>query len=144
MKLLTVATSACALLLLSACNQPAANSQAEAPASAPEPAPAETPDSAPPSLVTDTWVGKWTGPEGLFLEIKAGATPGAYALTLKDNLDTQADYPAQATGDMITFTRAGKTETIRAGTGAETGFKYLADKRDCLIVVANTEGYCRD
>lgn len=135
----TAAVSAAALLLLAACNQPAANQQAEAPAAAPE-----TPDSAPPSLVTDTWLGKWTGPEGLFLEIKPGAAAGAYTLTLKDNLDTQADYPAQASGDTITFTRAGKGETIRGGTGAETGFKYLAEKRDCLIVVANTEGYCRD
>lgn len=130
---------ACALSLLAACNQPAANPQAEAPAAAPESAP-----SAPPSLVADTWVGRWTGPEGLFLDIKPGAAAGLYTLTLKDNLDAQADYPAQAAGDAITFTRAGKLETIRAGTGTETGFKYLAAKRDCLIVVPGAEGYCRD
>ena len=132
--------AAAALLMLAACGQPAgdASPKADPPTEA-----AETPDAAA-SLVTDTWLGKWTGPEGLFLEIKPGASAGVYALTVKDNLDTQADYSAQADGEVIHFTRAGKEETIRAGIGAQTGFKYLDGKRDCLIVVENTEGYCRD
>jgi len=137
MKYLIAAT---ALFLLAGCGQPAgdANPKAEPAATT-----AETPDTAE-TLVTDTWVGRWTGPEGLFLEIKPGAASGQYALTLKDNLDTQADYPGHADGEVITFARKDKAETIRAGTGAQTGFKYLADKRDCLIVVEGAEGYCRD
>ena len=44
---------------------------------------------------------------------------------------------------MIRFTRDGKDLTIRPGTGAETGFKWLAEKENCLIVIAGEEGYCR-
>lgn len=91
------------------------------------------------------WAGRWTGPEGLFLDIKPAkdGQPGHFALTIKDNLDTQGDYEGTAQDGTIVFTRNGKTETIRPGTGPETGFKYLADKKDCLIVQTGKEGYCR-
>ena len=49
-----------------------------------------------------------------------------------------------ADGSQVVFERNGRTETLRAGFGKETGFKYLADKQDCLILVLNMEGYCRD
>jgi hypothetical protein len=115
----------------------------------PAPAPSEAAPAVPgtPAAATTstpaTWEGRWNGPEGLFLDI-AHRDGGTYELTLKDNLDTEAVYGAQAEGDVLRFTRAGIVQTIRSGTGAETGFKYLADKQDCLIVVANQEGYCRD
>ncbi|WP_070155036.1 hypothetical protein [Sphingobium phenoxybenzoativorans] len=91
------------------------------------------------------WAGRWTGPEGLFLDIKPSkdGQPGHFALTIKDNLDTQGDYMGTAQDGAIVFERNGKTETIRPGAGAETGFKYLADKTDCLIVQSGKEGYCR-
>lgn len=94
---------------------------------------------------TGGWAGRWTGPEGLFLDIKPAKNgqPGQFALTIKDNLDTQGDYVGTAGDGTIMFERDGKTETIRPGTGAETGFKYLADKKDCLIVQSGKEGYCR-
>ena len=96
-------------------------------------------------LPTDDWVGKWTGPEGLFLDIQPSpdGKPGHYALTNKDNLDRQGDYPGVAEGATIRFVRDGKDLAIRPGTGDETGFKYLAGKSDCLIVVKGQEGYCR-
>jgi hypothetical protein len=96
-------------------------------------------------LPTDDWVGKWTGPEGLFLDIQPSPNgkPGHYALTNKDNLDRQGDYPGIAEGTTIRFVRDGKDLAIRPGTGEETGFKYLAGKSDCLIVVPGQEGYCR-
>ena len=43
----------------------------------------------------------------------------------------------------IRFVRDGKDLAIRPGNGDETGFKYLAGKQDCLIVIAGQEGYCR-
>jgi hypothetical protein len=97
------------------------------------------------ALPTDAWVGRWTGPEGLFLDIQPASNgkPGHYALTNKYTLDDQGDFPGTAEGMTIRFVRAGKDLAIRPGKGAETGFKYLADKQDCLIVVANQEGYCR-
>lgn len=131
--------SLCLPILLAACGPQPAAPPAPSEASPPAPGtPAAAIDSTP-----DTWVGRWNGPEGLFLQIdhRQGAT---YELTLKDNLDSQATYGAQAEAGVLRFTRGGAVQTIRPGTGAETGFKYLADKQDCLIVVANQEGYCRD
>jgi hypothetical protein len=101
----------------------------------PPPASASVPDRS-------AWSGRWIGPEGLFLQIDpAGA--GRYHLILKDNLDSQATYEAEATAEGLRFVRNGETLTIRQGTGPETGFKWLADKADCLIVAPGREGYCR-
>jgi hypothetical protein len=96
--------------------------------------------------VTDAWIGRWTGPEGLFLDIAPdGAGSGRYKLTIKADLDSAGDkYDGRVEGDTIRFTRNGAEQTIQAGTGPETGFKWLADKADCLIVAAGKEGYCRD
>lgn len=96
-------------------------------------------------LPTDDWVGKWTGPEGLFLDIQPSpdGTPGHYALVNKDNLDRQGDYTGIAEGATIRFVRDGKDLAVRPGTGDETGFKYLAGKTDCLVVIVGKEGYCR-
>jgi hypothetical protein len=92
---------------------------------------------------TDAWLGRWKGPEGLFLDIRKGGTAGTYGLTLKATLDGQADYVGTAEDATIRFVRAGRTETIHAGTGKETGHKWLAEMGDCLIIVAGKEGYCR-
>jgi hypothetical protein len=96
-------------------------------------------------LPTDDWVGRWNGPEGLFLDIQPSSDgePGHYAITNKDNLDRQNDYSGIAEGSTIRFVRDGKDLAIRPGSGDETGFKYLAGKQDCLIVVPGQEGYCR-
>ncbi|WP_242125041.1 hypothetical protein [Sphingobium sp. Sx8-8] len=96
-------------------------------------------------LPTDDWAGRWTGPEGLFLDIQPSpdGQPGHYAITNKDNLDRQGDYDGVADGSTIRFVRDGKDLAIRPGKGVETGFKYLAGKSDCLILVPGKEGYCR-
>lgn len=132
---------AAAALTAAACGQPAEDrSQTAAPAAS---EPAVAPVTPPPVADVSRWLGRWNGPEGLFLDIKAGAQPGTVALTLKDNLDTQADYVGRLNGDFIRFERRGAAESIRFGTGAETGFKYLQDRTDCVIVIAGQEGYCR-
>lgn len=94
---------------------------------------------------TDRWIGRWTGPEGLFLDIQPSpdGRKGHYAIANRDTLDREADYAGVADGETIRFTRDGKTLAVRAGSGAETGFKYLVGKSDCLIVVPGREGYCR-
>ncbi len=96
--------------------------------------------------VTDGWIGRWTGPEGLFLDIaRDPAAAGRYRLTIKADLDGDGDvYSGRADGAAIRFARGGHDVTIRPGRGADTGFKWLADKQDCLIVVPGQEGYCRD
>ncbi|MGE4220315.1 MAG: hypothetical protein AB7G39_12790 [Alphaproteobacteria bacterium] len=90
------------------------------------------------------WLGRWNGPEGTFLSLAPGAASDEMRMTLKDNLDSQDTYVATVSADRLRFTRDGIVETIRHGTGTETGFKWLADKQDCLIVVPGREGYCRD
>lgn len=90
---------------------------------------------------TSSFTGKWTGPEGTSLTITPSGAANAYKVTVQ-NLDGPRDFPGTATADGITFTRDGKSLTIHHGTGADTGMKWLADKKDCLVVDAN-EGYCR-
>lgn len=102
-------------------------------------------NAAPAALPTDSWIGRWTGPEGLFLDIARapGGDAGRYAIVNKDRLDRQADYSGVADGATIRFVRDGEDITLRPGKGADTGFKWLADKTDCLIAVPGQEGYCR-
>lgn len=101
--------------------------------------------TAPAVLPTDAWVGRWTGPEGLFLDIQPApdGRPGQYAITNRDNLDREASYSGVADGEAIRFDRDGRQLNLRPGKGDETGFKYLAGKTDCLIVEVGKEGYCR-
>jgi hypothetical protein len=120
-----------ALLLAAAC----------APAERPAPPPASTVPPAPPAtLRTDAWLGEWKGVEGTSLRL---ARKGAgYAVTIA-NLDGPRTFDAAAAGDAVTFTRDGKTEQIRATDGAGTGMKWLADRKDCLVVTVGSEGFCR-
>lgn len=89
---------------------------------------------------TDAWLGKWTGPEGTFLELAGGH--GKYDVTVQ-NLDGPRKFEGRYADGGIEFDRDGARETIRATNGAETGMKWLADKKNCLTVRAG-EGYCRD
>ena len=59
------------------------------------------------------------------------------------SLDGPATYEGVAAGDRIEFKREGKTESIRAGSGRETGMKWLLEKKDCLII-REGEGFCRE
>ncbi|HEX7374931.1 MAG TPA: alpha/beta fold hydrolase [Steroidobacteraceae bacterium] len=87
----------------------------------------------------DEWLGRWTGPEGTYLELtRRGA---GYDVTIQ-SLDGVATYEGRAAGDRIEFHRAGRTESIRATNGADTGMKWLLDKARCLTV-RKGEGYCR-
>ncbi|HEX7858186.1 MAG TPA: hypothetical protein VF503_31270 [Sphingobium sp.] len=128
-------------------NNVAANNMAQAPTveAMEEPDSVRGPENEAVGLPADQWVGRWAGPEGLFLDIQPSPNgkPGHYAITNRDTLDRQADYPGVAEGTAIRIRRDGADLKIRPGTGDETGFKYLAGKQDCLIVVAGREGYCR-
>ncbi|WP_157217704.1 hypothetical protein [Flavisphingomonas formosensis] len=93
------------------------------------------------ALPTDGWIGKWTGVEGLALDIAKGSGPGAYRLTL-DLLDSHNVYEGEADGSVIRFRRGDVVETIRQVPGSETGLKWLADKPNCLMIKPG-EGFCR-
>ena len=128
-----------ALTLLAACNQESKP--------APKPAPASVQATlVPPTPPTDQWVGKWTGVEGLHLSIAKDDSIGRghYLLTMQYGLDADdsGTFKGEASEDGIAFTRPDGPQLLRAGDGAATGLKWLADKKDCLIV-ATGEGYCR-
>jgi hypothetical protein len=123
--------AAALLLVVAAC----------APAERPAPPPATT--TAPATTAVpraDAWLGEWKGVEGTFLRLERKGA--AYAVTIA-NLDGPRTFDATAAGDRVTFVRDGKTETIRATDGAGTGMKWLAEKTDCLVVTAGSEGFCR-
>jgi hypothetical protein len=89
--------------------------------------------------LTDRWNGKWLGPEGTFLEIAGSGEK--YQIVVR-NLDGARTFDGIRSGDRITFERDGTRESIRSGSGEETGMKWLTDKSDCLVIKPG-EGYCR-
>jgi hypothetical protein len=88
----------------------------------------------------ESWLGKWNGPEGTYLEI---ARDGAqYDIVIK-NLDGETRYSAIEQDGTLQFMRDEMGETIKPGTGDETGMKWLAGKQNCLVIKPG-EGFCRD
>ena len=90
--------------------------------------------------VVDNWFGKWSGPEGTFLQLTG--SNGKYEVTIQ-NLDGPRTFQGQAAGNQIEFERNGVKESLRPTNGAETGMKWLSEKSKCLTVRAG-EGYCRE
>ena len=88
------------------------------------------------------WAGKWTGPEGLYVIITPG-TEGKITLEMQSDLDTKGSYEGTATAGGISFKRGDEMLTLKQATGDETGLKYLAGKKNCLMVKSG-EGFCRD
>lgn len=126
-------------LSLAACgDRDTADTTPPAPTASPAPAPA--PAAPPPAPATDQWIGQWNGPEGTFVRITGGR--GHYDVTIQ-NLDGPRTFVGTTVGDTIEFERDGKREALRASHGEQTGMKWLAGKKDCLMVRAG-EGYCRD
>ncbi len=130
-------SAAISVLALSACKKAEEAPAADATESVavPEEAMPETVDGA-------AWAGKWTGPEGLYVSITPG-TDGKITLEMQSDLDTKGSYDGTATAEGISFKRGDETLTLKKSTGDETGLKYLAGKKDCLMVKSG-EGYCRD
>ena len=88
----------------------------------------------------EPWIGKWDGPEGTFLQIsKAG---DSYEIVIR-NLDGPRAFAATPVASGLQFSRDGRVETIHAGSGEDTGMKWLLDKKNCLVINKG-EGYCRD
>ena len=116
-------------------NQPA-ESSSSATSTAP---PKSTAAPAAATGVTDEWLGKWIGPEGTYLVLSKKAEK--YVVEI-NSLDGPATYEGVSVGDRIQFQRNGKTESIHASSGQETGMKWLLDKKNCLTIKTG-EGFCR-
>jgi len=91
------------------------------------------------------WVGRWTGVEGMYLDIQPDPARGngAFTLEMQYSLDDSGTFPGDAVGNGIRFTRPDGTFLLTATDGEATGLRYLLEKQDCLTVTTG-EGYCRD
>ena len=92
------------------------------------------------SATTDSWLGRWIGPEGTYLKISGGK--GSYEITIMD-LDRARTFQGTTVRDHIEFQRDGTNESLNASNGDGTGMKWLAGKTDCLRTKPG-EGFCRD
>lgn len=125
-------------LLLSACAQPA-----------PDPSPSATPSerSGPVAAPRDApagvehYLGRWIGVEGMYLNV-ARRDAGGVTLDMQWDLDHRGTFEGSVTAEGLRFMRDGVAETAVPGDGDATGLKWLAGKKNCLIV-KDGEGYCR-
>ena len=142
-------TGAMALVLLTGCEKAEAPAPTDTPTTTEEvpveTVPAEgaeaTDPATAPHRVAD-WAGKWTGVEGMYATITP-TEPGKYKLEMQSDLDTKGTYDGEDSEHGIKFKRGSEELSLRRGSGDETGLKYLAGKKECLIVKEG-EGYCRD
>lgn len=86
------------------------------------------------------WEGRWTGPEGTYLQISKQGD--GYKIENR-TLDASEYYQGVFKDGKIIFQRGGRQETLTKVDGRLTGMKWLADKHDCLAIKPG-EGFCRD
>lgn len=89
---------------------------------------------------TDSLVGRWSGPEGTSLNVAKKGDKYSIDIT---NLDGTKTFEGTAKGDVIEFTRDGKTQTIKAASGAETGMKGFEKESNCVVINKGSEGFCK-
>ncbi len=115
------------------------------PPASPSPAAPASPPASPvasvnPASKADALVGRWPGVEGTYLNIvKKG---DKYSIEIA-NLDGPKTFEGTAKGDAIEFTRDGKTETVKAASGADTGMKGFEKDTNCVVVTKGKEGFCK-
>jgi hypothetical protein len=96
--------------------------------------------SASPQALADRWLGRWQGAEGTSLVISK--RDDSYDIEIA-NLDGAKTYKGLAVDDHIDFKRGDKVESIRAGTGKDTKMKWLENEKNCLVITAGSEAFCR-
>lgn len=82
--------------------------------------------------------------EGLFVFISLTEL-GTYELEMMGETPDMKDNIRVVGRDAeggISFERDGAPHLLRAATGEETGLKWLADRKNCLMV-QESEGFCR-
>lgn len=132
---------AAACLVLSACDQRAANLQQPKQREAATPAPQQGPAPSRPSHLHGEWKGKWIGVEGMYVDITP-TSPGNYDIEMQGDLDSPIRVTGVDSGDVIAFQRKGQDFTLRPSTGDQIGLKWLDGMKNCLMV-QDGEGYCR-
>jgi hypothetical protein len=109
------------------------------PAASPAAVPAVSPGVSDAKKV-DTLVGRWTGPEGTYLDVSKNGDK--FKVEIK-KLDGSKTYEGTAKDGVIEFVRNGKTETVKTATGVETGMKGFEKETNCVVVTKGSEGFCR-
>lgn len=92
---------------------------------------------------TDYWVGRWDGVEGTMLEILPNGD--FYDITIY-GLDGFIRVMSEKTTnipEIVFYTDDGKKHIIKAGSGEETGMKWLMDETNCLIIPSMKTGFCK-
>ena len=128
----------------------AADANDSSSAASPAPVSGDDPDSGSGSAqastdtvpVQDDYLGRWTGVEGMYLEV-AAKPDGGVTLDMQWDLDNRGTFDGSVTAEGLRFMRNGVAETAVPSDGDATGLKYLVGKQDCLTVKPG-EGYCRD
>lgn len=141
-------------LTLAACAQPAPDPSPSATPServGPLAAPRDEPGSgqlrdnavepAATAVLEERYLGRWIGVEGMYLNVTRREA-GGVTLDMQWDLDHRGTFDGSVTAEGLRFMRNGVAETAVRGDGDATGLKWLAGKKDCLIVKAG-EGYCR-
>jgi len=147
-------SAALAAFVLGACTpavetKPTPNT-APSPTATSSPTATNSPEVANPSeAAVQKLLGRWDGPEGTFISVteKNGADgkqqyPRKFTVEIKD-LDKPETFEGTAKAGVIEFTRKGKTETVKAATGTETGMKGFEKETTCVVVTKGSEGFCK-
>ena len=120
---------------------PASPSPVPAATTSPASSPAASPSGSPAATSkVDSLVGKWSGPEGTSVNVAKKGDKYSIEITGPGGMKA---FEGSAKGDAIEFTRNGKTETIKAATGAETGMKDLEKETNCVVINKGSEGFCK-
>lgn len=137
---------------LAACNGPSAPENTTTQVTTGEVAPSQQlPETVPADNATSPveaakveadYVGKWIGPEGLVLDVKA-KPGGGVTIANQWTLDDKGTFDGSVTAEGLRFMRNGEAVTATPSDGDATGMKWLAGKKDCLTVKVGSEGYCR-
>ena len=85
-------------------------------------------------------VGRWSGADNAYLNISKKGDK--YTIEIAGSAGAKT-YEGTAKGDTIEFTRDGKTETIKAGSGVDTGLKGFEKETNCVVVTKGKEGFCK-
>lgn len=146
--------AASAAFLVAACGPTAPEVKTPNPSSNPvagssPSAPASQAVATPEEAAIQQLTGRWNGPEGTYISVveKKAAdgkqqSPRKFDIEIA-NLDGPKKFEGTAKGKEIEFTRNGKTETVKAATGAETGMKGYEKETNCLVVTKGSEGFCK-
>ena len=151
---LLLGLAASAVFFVAACDPPSPEVRSPNAASGPiagssPSAPASPTVANPEEAAIQQLTGRWNGPEGIYISVTEKKTadgkqqsPRKYDIEIA-NLDGPKKYEGTAKGKEIEFTRNGKTETVKAATGAETGMKGYENETNCLVVTKGSEGFCK-